>query len=288
MNILQQVFFSSCWNGGPLNTMANFFQNLLPPDFDWNRYLVLLLIGVGAALVLGLLFRLIFGKASSLNHSVSSAIALLCVYALTVVIYSIGGSLSFILTPLPFVELTGDYLTIFPIMDAQLSVICAQILEMIVLGFLMNLLITWLPNGKNIISWYFFRFLAIVLAVCLHYVVHLLFVTILPNNFVDIAPAILLIVLLVSLLLGCLRLLTGGALAVIDPLLGVLYTFFFANIVGKQLSRAIVTAALLTALVYLLNYLEISVIYIASVALITYLPVIIIALVLWYVIGKLL
>ena len=271
-----------------METINQFIKTLVPQNFDWNRYLWLLVIGIGAALVLGFLFRLICGKASSLNHSVSSAISLLCVYAVTVVIYSIGSSLSFILTPLPFVELQGDYLQIFPIMEAELPLISEQILEMIVLGFLMNLLIKWLPQGKKVISWLSFRFLAVVLAVCLHYVIHLLFVNILPESFTEMAPSVLLAVLAAALLLGCLKLLVGGVLSFINPLLGVFYTFFFANIVGKQLTRAIVTAGLLTALVYLLNYLEISVIYIASVALITYLPVILIALVLWYIIGKLL
>ena len=271
-----------------MDTIKDFFQGLIPSNFDATRYFGFLLIGLGAALVLGFLFRAIFGKASDLNHSVSSAVAILCVYALSVVIYSVGGSLEFILAPLPFVKLSGDYLTIFPILDAELPAICAEIVKLIVLAFLMNLLISWLPKGKNVLSWYFFRFLSVVVAICLHYVIDLLLVAILPTNFVEMAPAVLLVVLIASMLLGGLKLLTGGALALIDPLLGVLYTFFFANVVGKQLSRAIFTAALLTALVYLLNTFEIVAIYVASVALVTYLPVIILALILWYVIGKLL
>ena len=70
--------------------------------------------------------------------------------------------------------------------------------------------------------------------------------------------------------------------------MAVLYNFFFANIIGKQLSKAILTTALLTALVCLLNYLQISTVYIASAALAAYLPLLIIILVLWYVIGHLL
>lgn len=271
-----------------MDKIAQFFQKLIPQNFDWNQYLWLLIIGVGAALVLGFLFRMICGKASSLNHSVSSAISLLCVYAVTVFIYSMGSSLSFIITPLPFVELKGEYLQIFPVMDADLTLLSAQILKMIVLAFLMNLLITWLPKGKNVFSWLFFRFLAVVLALCLHYVIHLILVSILPESFMEMAPAVLLGVLVAALLLGCLKLLVGGVLSILNPILGVFYTFFFANIVGKQLTRAIITAAILTALAWLLNYFEITVICIASVTLITYLPVIIVALVLWYVIGKLL
>lgn len=271
-----------------MDSIKDFFQDLVPNNFDVNRYMWFLIIGLGVVLALGLLFRLICGKASALNHCVSSAVALLFMYMLCVVIYSVGGALEFILAPLPFVELSGDYLSIFSLIDAGLPAICAEILAMIVLAFLMNLLITWLPKGKNLLSWYFFRFLSVVLAICLHYVISLLLNAVLPENFVEMAPAVLLVVLIASLLLGALKLLTGGAIALIDPILGALYSFFFANVVGKQLSRAIFTAALMTTLVYLLNTFEIAAIYVASVALIAYLPVIILALILWYVIGKLL
>ena len=99
---------------------------------------------------------------------------------------------------------------------------------------------------------------------------------------------VLIILLLSALLLGALKLLVGGLLAFINPLLAVLYTFFFSNVVGKQLSKAILTTALLTGLVCLLNYLQIGSICIASAALLAYVPLLIIALVLWYVIGHIL
>ena len=271
-----------------MDTLNQFFQDFIPKDFNISRYFWFLAVGLGTALVLSILFRLIFGQGSSLNHSVSSAVAILCMYAVSVVIYSTGGSLEILLSPLPFVELSGDYLRIFPLLSSSFDAICAEALKLIVLAFLMNLLITWLPKGKNILSWYFFRFLSVVLALCLHYVINLLLVSVLPESFVETAPMVLLIVLLASLLLGGLKLITGGALALINPLLGIFYTFFFANIVGKQLSRAIFTTALLTALVYLLNSMGITAICVASVALIAYLPIIILALILWYIIGKLL
>jgi hypothetical protein len=111
---------------------------------------------------------------------------------------------------------------------------------------------------------------------------------IVPTGLAEFAPTILVIVLMAALALGALKLLVGGALAFINPLLAVLYTFFFSNIVGKQLSKAILTTLLLTALVCLLNYLEIGAVYIASAALAAYLPLLIIVLVLWYVVGHLL
>ena len=99
---------------------------------------------------------------------------------------------------------------------------------------------------------------------------------------------VLLIILIASLLLGALKLLVGGVLAFVDPILAILYTFFFATVVGKQLSKAILTAGLLTALVYLMNSLQIVSVYIATAALTAYIPLLIVALILWYIIGNLL
>ena len=64
------------------------------------------------------------------------------------------------------------------------------------------------------------------------------------------------------------------------------YTFFFANVVGKQITRAALTTALLAGLVMLLNYLGCSVIYVASAALMAYIPFVIILIVLWYIVTK--
>ena len=263
-------------------------RSFLPENTDPVPYIQFTLVVVVGALLLGILFRIIFGKRSTLNYAVSSAIAILCIYAVNIVIYSTGAKLDIILSPLPFVSISGDYLYIFPIFQADFRSICSEVLDMVILAFLMNLLECWLPKGKKVLSWFFFRFLSVVLAICLHCVISLLLEAVVPVSLAQIAPMVLLILLIATLLLGCLKLLVGGALAFINPLLGALYTFFFANIVGKQLSRAVLTTLILTALVCLLNYLEIAVIYVASAALVAYIPLIIIALILWYVIGHLL
>lgn len=264
------------------------FQSIVPENFNVSNYLQFLLVMVVGVMLVGLLGRIIFGKRSTLNHAVSSAIAILCIYVVNVVVYSTGAKLDIILSPLPFVSIQGDYLVLFNILSADFNSICTHVLNMVILAFLMNLLDSWLPKGQKLLSWYFFRFLSVVLAICLQYVVNLLLGVIVPAGFAEIAPAILVILLLASLALGALKLLVGGALAFISPLLAVLYTFFFSSIVGKQLSKAILTTTLLTALVCLLNYLEIGAVYIATTALAAYLPLLIIVLALWHVVGHLL
>ena len=59
-----------------------------------------------------------------------------------------------------------------------------------------------------------------------------------------------------------------------------------ANVVGKQITKAMLTTAILSGLVYLLNYLGVTVISIASAALMAYIPFLIILVVLWYVVNR--
>ena len=66
------------------------------------------------------------------------------------------------------------------------------------------------------------------------------------------------------------------------------YTFFFSNAIGKQLTNATITTMVLAALVVTLEYFSVTVIYIAQSALIAYLPFLLVLLILWYVIGHLL
>lgn len=271
-----------------MENIYNFFKSIVPEYFDVANYFEFLLIFVVGFLAISLLGRIIFGKLSTLNHSVSSAIAILFIYIVNVIIYSTGAKLEIFLSPLPFVSIEGDYLVLFNVLNADFNSICSHVLDMVILAFLMNLLDSWLPKGEKLLGWFFFRFLSVVLAICLQYVVNLLLSVIVPAGFAAYAPMILLIILLVSLALGALKLLVGGAMAFISPVLAIFYTFFFSTIVGKQLSKAILTTVLLTALVCLLNYLQIGAVYIASAALAAYLPLLIIVLVLWYIVGHLL
>lgn len=262
-----------------------FLDSLTPAGFRSDHYLKFLAIFALGGLAIALIARLIFGKHSKLNDAISAAFAILCIYVVNVVVYSSGAKLKDLLSPLPFVTIQGDYLMISNILTAEFRTICAKVLDMVILAFLVNLLDSWLPKNKGLFSWFFFRILSVVLGICLHYIVGMLLAVIVPQGLADIAPVVLMVILVASVLLGALKLLVGGTLAIIDPLLGVLYTFFFSNVVGKQLSKAILTTALLTGLVCLMNYLGISAVYIASAALAAYLPLLIILLAIWWLIA---
>lgn len=269
-----------------MEAIIQFVESLVPPGFEIELFLkaaVLLLLGI---FVIGVIGRLLFGKGSTLSHCVSSAISILFIYAVTVVIYSFGVNLEYVLSPLPFVDLAGDYL-IIQIYDKTLYLqICDQVLSMIILAFLANLADSWLLRGKHLIGWFFFRCLSVMIAMILHLIASALINALLPQGLLTWAPMILLGLLIVLLLTGALKIVVGALLGSVHPLIGILYTFFFANIVGKQITKAVLTTAILAGIVFLLNQLGATVIYIASSALAAYAPFLLLLLVIWYIVGR--
>jgi len=237
-------------------------------------------------LVFSLLGRFVFGKKSNLCIAVSSAISILFIYTLTVILRSTGTDLQHLVAPLPLVSFSGDSLILFSFADADYTVIYSHVLSMIILAFLVNLVETWLPRGKNIFSWIFFRCMTVGMALLLHFAFTALFTRLLPEGIVTYAPTILLALLILMLLTGALRLLVGIILSTVNPLIAALYTFFFANIVGKQITRAILTTGLLILLITVLRYIGITAISITSAALMAYIPFLIILIILWYIVNR--
>ena len=115
---------------------------------------------------------------------------------------------------------------------------------------------------------------------------HWLSVTFLPSGILTYAPVILLVLLVIMLLTGALKFLVGLLLTSVSPLVAAFYTFFFANFVGKQLTRAVFTTALLAGLSYGMQSLGIVGVSISAAALSAYLPFAILLAVLWYVLER--
>lgn len=264
-------------------------SSYLPHELDVVAAAQFMLYFAAASLILGVLSRVVLGKRSSLNHSLSSAMGILFIYAITIVVYTFKPwNLEQLLSPLPFVTFAGDYLIVLPMSDCQFPALCTEILSLVILAFLLNFLDSLMPRGKSIFSWFFLRFFTITICMLLHLVVSWAFETYLPEVLVTYAPMILLILLVFMLLSGVLNLVLGLVIAVTNPFLGAMYTFFFSNVVGKQLSKAIFTSAILCVVVYLLDFFGYVVISISAASLLTYIPLAIILLILWYMIGHVL
>ena len=272
-----------------LSGMIRHASSYLPSQISFASTAEFMLYFAAASLILGVLSRIVLGKRSSLNHSLSSAMGILFIYAVTIVVYTFKPwNLELLLSPLPFVTFAGDYLIVFPITDGQFTAVCAEVLSLIILAFLVNLLDTLIPKGNNIVSWYLLRFITLCLCMGLHLVVNWAMDTYLPEVLVRYAPTVLLFLLIFVVLSGVLNLVLGLVIAVSNPFLGAMYTFFFSNVVGKQLSKAIFTTAILCLVVYLMEFFGYVVICINATALLTYIPLAATLLILWYLIGHVL
>ncbi len=241
-----------------------------------------------AILLISLLGRLFFGKKATLTHAVSSALGITSVYVLFAILVGLNGSLGFLLDPLPFVSVSGSTLYVFPIFKTSFKLLCSELFSMLVLALAMNLIETWLPKGKKFYTWILLRMLSVILALVAHYLVHLLLVRFLPASFTEISSTAMIILVLLALLLGSLKILIAGALAFINPLLALLYSFFFVNLIGRQFTRAILTTVMLSALVWAMNHYGMTAIALGVGSLAVYLPALAILLIIWFIAGRLL
>lgn len=283
------ITYASAYIPEDLSKVIKHASGYFPKSIDLVSAAEFMLYFTAASLILGVLGRMVLGKRSSLNHSLSSAMGILLIYALTIVVYTFKPwNLELLLSPLPFVTFAGDYLIVLPVHDTAFPALCTEILSMVILAFLVNLLDNFMPKGKSVFSWFLLRFITVVLCMVLHLAAGWAFRTFLPDVLVTYAPTILLMLLIFMVFSGVLSLVLGLIITLNSPFLGAMYTFFFSNIVGKQLSKAIFTTVILCIIVYLMGIFGYTVITITAGALMAYIPLVLLLLLLWYLIGHVL
>ena len=231
------------------------------------------------ALICGFLGHLLFGKRSSLNHAFSSTLGILSLYIVGILLYQSELHFEDLLAFLPFVSLEDGYLVIFPILEADFPTLCSQVIRLVIMAFLMNLLDIWIPQGKNILGWILFRILTVFLAMLFLTPIMWFMDKYLPKSIQTIVPVLLFAVHGLSLVVGAMT---------VNPVLRAVYTFFFASLIGKQISKALLTTLMLVALVYTLNKMGYVVISIASLTMSCLIPIIIVLLLFWYIVGHIL
>ena len=256
--------------------------------FDINTFLKVCVVLLLGTLITGIFGRFIFGKRSTLNKAVSSAIGIIFVYAVTILILQYAKEYASVISPLPYVTITDSEISLFQFRNAHYTLICNEILRMIILAFLTNLIDGWMPKGKSVITWLIFRCLTVFLAFILHYVVWLLIATYIPENIMLYAPAILLAIMALLLLTGALKVPIGALLVSINPIIGGLYTFFFANIIGKEITKSVFTAALLTVLFVAITETGLTSIAISATIVASCVPFIPVLFLVWYLVYRIL
>lgn len=237
-------------------------------------------------LVAGVIGRFLFGKKSRINHAVTSAIAIVFLYAVAALLRTAGSQFNWLLAPLPFTFVSGDSMTLFSLSTAAMQPLCEEVLCMVVLSFLVNLADTLLPRGRNAFTWFLLRCATVGIGWGGFLIIDWLSNAYLPGVILANAPMILLGLLIVLILVGALKLLVGVLLASVNPVIGALYTFFFANIVGRQITKALFTTAMLAGLVTLLRAVGVVTLSLGAGTFVAYLPFLILLLVIWYPVSR--
>lgn len=272
--------------------MENTFSTLksyIPAVLEMPGMVKFIVIFAFLTIFLGLLDRVIFGIRSDMNHGVSTMVGIFFVYVVTIVIYTFD--VPFIkehLAPLPFISFAEDTLFLFSFRNATFTVICSHVLSMLLLAFMVSVLDLLVPKGSKMFVWYLLRILSIIASIVLYTVACQLIDKYLPELFIKYAPIALVSIIAVMLLLAVTKVIFAAVLTISNPIIGALYTFFFANIVGKQLSKAALATILFSVLLLVLEHFGFAAISIASAALIAYIPLILALLILWYLIGHIL
>jgi len=265
-----------------MQNSLNQLTAMRPAPLDFSSIVKFLFIFAAVILIIGFLAKHLLGKKSNLNRAVCAAIGILFIYAITIVIYTFDpGNLARFLSPLPYVIFSNSKLYLFIFEGTKFPVICSQALSMPILAFLYHVLDEFMPQGKKL-HWVLYRLLTVIMAMALHYVATWAINSFLPSALVFYAPTAVLIILIGLLLIGFLKVVLGLVLTVVNPLVGALYTFFFSNKLGRQLTRAVLTTLLLSILVMILHHIGYSVISVAVSSLSAYIPFVLILLVLWY------
>ena len=287
--VQQVISHASSYIPDDLRDTIRHTASYLPSEIDFMTVAQFLLYFAAASLVLGGISRVVLGKRSSLSHALSSVMAVLFIYTVTVVIYTFKPwNLDILLSPLPFATFSDHYLIIHPITDLTFPALCTDLLSLLILTFLINLVDTLIPQGESLVGWLLLRLITVLGCFALHLLVSWAFRTYLPDALVVYAPMVLLGILLVLLGSGVISLMLGLVIAVTSPFLGAMYTFFFSNIVGKQISKSIFTGGILCGILWLMEHFGLVVILITPAALLTYIPLALVLLVLWFLIGHLL
>lgn len=255
---------------------------LIPATLEKSIILSALLIVF--VLGLGLVFRLFFGRNCAVNRGISGFLEVLFIYAATVTVYTLKPwNLSQYLAPLPFAIFRGDILIVSYSACSTIPLLCSQLLSLIILCFIVHLLNFVLPRGRSFIPWLLMRAVCVVLAVGVDLAANWALNAFLPAVIAESAPVALITVLAVTLLVSLFNPLLCILFTAANPIVGLLYTFFFSNTIGKNLTRAVLSAGMVFALFYGMDYFECIVIDITPGALLRYSPFALALLGVWYV-----
>ena len=214
-------------------------------------------------LLLSSCLKALQGKDGPLPDAVSSTLAILLIYTISVTGF-IGGepfdSLQEYLPPLPFLTLDTHTVSVIQLESIGLDRLCSEIVYFMILAAMVNLADSMLPRGEHFIPWIFFRTITIAVPIILFGMIP----TDIATDFSDFgavnSPYILMAIVGVMMAVGCLKYFVGFAIATVNPILAALYTFFVAGVTGQLISKTLLTTLFIFLIIWGLHFTNLSVI----------------------------
>jgi len=237
------------------------------PGFDWMGPWKSPLMLCLALCILGGVLRLIFGKGSCVVLSVSACTQVALVYLCAACLYAQIPSVRIAMPVLPFLDLRPDCLSLIDIPSMSAQNFFPSLLQLYILVLFVNLLEDILPRGQRLFSWILLRFLRVCCSLGMYMGVCALVSRFAPEIFGIWSGWILITIWLLIGLLGLSKGLLTLIAAVINPVLGLLFAFFFTNLFGKQMSKSILTCLLSVIIFSVLNEAGFSVFPISGISL---------------------
>lgn len=273
-----------------MSTIQNIFQTI--SDFsrgtDWFYVLKNTFFICVTVLFLGGVLRLMFGRGSNIVRAVSACITLAMMYLFAVILYVLIPQARSPIAYLPFISASQESFSLWDIHNLSVTALCAQVLQLFFLSFLINLAEALIPQGDKILTWYGYRLLTVFICLAIYMGIRNLVNIFLPEIFGSWAPYILIAMWIFILLTGLLNLLITAVLAVAKPMVAALYAFFFTNLFGQQMSKAIATTVLGISVMACVHELGLNSFAFSSFSMRIYGPASVLTIVTLYLFGKML
>lgn len=211
-----------------------------------------------AVFVLAGIARLVLKEGSNVIASTASCVQLMLVGLTAIAIYAAFPALGQTLPQLPFLNLQAYGCSLLSPAQLESHTLFPALLRLFLLALLINLWEELLPKSKKIAPWLLLRLLSAVGSLCCFFLLCEVLQRYCPQMLDQWSMSIVLSILGGICLLGiCKGLLTVVA-AVVHPLLGLLFAFFFSHVIGRQLTRAVITGVLFLGIAWYLGESGIS------------------------------
>ncbi len=263
--------------------MSEFLLSLAENETALKMLLIVALVMI----VAGIILRFVCHAIVDMPRAASACLAMIFIYVLAVCTMGYEAQSSLFMNALPFIGDGVDYHSIYATMKTDFDRFFIEVAKLFVMAFFINLAqdLFIRRRKRNFFIWWLLQSVVIVGALLVNYGVDYLLRTYLPDGFADWLPVVIFCVIGLLLLLTLVKLIFN----LLNPLLALVLGFFSGNLVGRTLTKAFLSTALLTAVVVVTDWLGYGqVLYQLTLGIDVVVPVVLLLIFVWYLVWRIL